>query len=97
MGSGDCAKIEEMAQEGRGDSAEVPKTGFCEEKKRFLKEFLDAIHELVEMQSQQTQAVIDGDPDFTRFDVLLHMAHDRKEQAKYALMAHIEAHRCEEA
>lgn len=44
---------------------------------------LNAIHELVEIQKQQTQAVIDGEPDFARFDILLHMARESKEAAKY--------------
>jgi len=38
--------------------------------------------------------VIEDDPDFCRFDILLHMAQDNKEQTKYALMAHVEAHGC---
>jgi hypothetical protein len=85
-----------MALEGRGDRVNLPGIGFCEEKNRLLKAFLAAIHELVETQKQQTQAVIDGDADFGRFDVLLHMAHERKDLAKYAWIAHVEAHHCEE-
>jgi|HubBroStandDraft_1064217.scaffolds.fasta_scaffold03437_9 hypothetical protein len=85
-----------MAQEGR-DRPNLPEIGFCDEKNRLLKEFVAATHELVEMQKQQTQAVINGDPDFARFDVLLHMVHERKDQAKYAWIAHVESHHCEEA
>jgi hypothetical protein len=70
--------------------------GFCEEKHRLIRDFLQAIHELNGLQKQQTQAVIDGDPDFSRFDVLLHLAQEKKDNAKYAWMAHVEAHRCEE-
>jgi hypothetical protein len=43
---------------------------------------------------QQTQALIDGDPEFSRFDVLIHEASEQKELAKYALIAHIESHHC---
>jgi hypothetical protein len=85
-----------MAKEEREGRAGVPETGFCEEKNRLAQDFLAAIHEFVEVQRQQTQAVIDGDSDFARFDVLLHMAHERKEQAKYAWIAHVESHHCEE-
>jgi hypothetical protein len=78
----------------------IPKIGFCEEKNRLLGEFLKAIREFTELQSQQTQAVIDaaanGDADFTRFDILLHMAQERKEGAKYAWIAHVEEHGCQE-
>jgi hypothetical protein len=83
-----------MAQEER---ANPPGLISCEEKNRLQKEFLAAIHDLVETQKQQMQAVIDGDSDFARFDVLLHMAHERKEHAKYAWIAHVESHQCEEA
>jgi hypothetical protein len=86
-----------MTQEGRKDDARFPETRFCKEKNRLLQELLSAIHELTEIQGQQTQAVINGDQDFARFDVLLHMAHERKEEAKYAWIAHVESHHCEEA
>ncbi len=69
--------------------------GFCEERKRLLDRFLEAIHELNELQSQQVQAVIDGDSDFNRFDLLLHMAQEKKESAKYDWIAHVELHCCE--
>lgn len=70
--------------------------GLCEAKHRLLNAFLAAIHELNDIQSQQTQAVIDGDPDFARFDVLIHAAQEKKDHAKYTWMAHVESHRCEE-
>ena len=85
-----------MGQERRPVAGRIPKIGFCQEKKRLQQEFLRAIHEFNELQSQQIQAVIDGDPDFNRFDILLHMALERKERAKYAWIAHVEAHHCEE-
>jgi hypothetical protein len=74
----------------------IPEIGFCEEKFRLRQEFLEAIHDLNILQSQQIQAVITGDAEFTRFDLLLHFAQQRKDRAKYAWMAHVEAHHCEE-
>jgi hypothetical protein len=74
----------------------IPAIGFCEEKNRLLRAFLEAIHELNALQSQQTQAVIDGDQEFSRFDVLLHVAQEKKDTAKYAWIAHVESHHCEE-
>lgn len=71
-----------------------PKAGYCEEKARLEDEFLKTIRELLVLHSQQTQAVIDGDPDFSRFDLLVHTATERKELAKYALIAHIDLHQC---
>ena len=73
----------------------IPEVGFCEEKNRLLNDFLRAIRELTALQNQQTQAVIDGDPDFSRFDLLLHLAQEEKERAKYAWIAHVESHGCE--
>ena len=75
---------------------QIPQIWFCEEKNRLLNELLQAIRELTTLQNQQTRAVIDGDRDFARFDVLLHVAQEKKEAAKYAWMAHVEKHHCEE-
>jgi hypothetical protein len=72
----------------------IPEIGYCEEKHRLLREFLNTIQELNAIQAEQTRAVIEGDDDFTRFDVLLHLAQERKDQAKYAWIAHVEEHRC---
>ena len=41
---------------------------------------------------QQSRALIDGEAEFSRFRLLLHLAHEKKDEAKYALIAHIEAH-----
>ncbi|HUB81386.1 MAG TPA: hypothetical protein VMB03_21445 [Bryobacteraceae bacterium] len=71
-------------------------SGFCEQKYRLLDDFLDAVRELNLLHTQQTQAVIAGDRDFTRFDILIFMAQEKKESAKYAWIAHIESHRCED-
>jgi hypothetical protein len=74
----------------------IPQIGFCEEKSRLLNEFLQASREMIALQNQQTQAVIQGDSDFPRFDVLLHLAQQRKEIAKYSWIAHVESHGCGE-
>jgi hypothetical protein len=72
----------------------IPETAYCEQKSRLLNEFLQAIRELNALQAQQTRAVIEGDQDFSRFDVLLHMAQEKKDTAKYTWMAHVEFHKC---
>ena len=74
----------------------APSSCFCEERYRLLGEFLRAVRELNHLHTQQTQAAIDGDGDFTRFDLLIYMAQERKDAAKYAWIAHVETHRCEE-
>jgi CheY-like chemotaxis protein len=70
--------------------------GICQERVRLSDELLSAIRELTELHSQQTRAVIESDPEFARFDDLIHFANERKEEAKYALMRHIGRHQCEE-
>ena len=67
----------------------------CHQKERLLSQFLTAIRELLAVQQEQLQAVISGDSDFGRFDVLLHLAVRRKQTAKYAYFSHVEAHGCE--
>jgi hypothetical protein len=68
--------------------------GFCEEKQRLLDGFLKATREMCALHKQQMEAVIEGDTDFSRFDVLIHLAQERKDRAKYAWIAHVESHRC---
>ena len=73
----------------------IPEVGFCQEKKRLLDEFLKAIQQIIAIHNQQTRAVIDGDPDFYRYDVMLYLAQEEKERAKYAWISHVDAHGCE--
>ena len=74
--------------------ASVPEIGYCEEKNRLQESFLKAIRQLTQLQEQQTRAVISGDTDFNRFDLLLHLAQEEKERAKYLWMMHVDAHGC---
>ena len=82
-----------MAQWGQ---RRIPEVGFCAEKHRLEDEFMTAIREIFGLLGQQSRALIDGDSEFSRFDLLLHFAHEKKDVAKYALIAHIESHHCEE-
>jgi hypothetical protein len=85
-----------MSLEETPKRAQIPGIGFCEEKNRLLDAFLEASRELLALQTQQIQAVIEGDPEFGRFDVLLHLAQEKKEAAKYAWIAHVDSHHCEQ-
>ena len=82
-------------KEGSGYGAR-PTFGFCAEKHRLREEFLHAIHDINSLLSQQIQAVIDGESDFNGFDVLIQIAQQKKDRAKYAWIAHVEIHHCEE-
>jgi hypothetical protein len=81
----------------RGARTHVPEIGYCEEKQALTDRLLVAIRELTLLHSRQTRAVIDNDQDFPRFDVLLQSAQERKDNAKYAWIEHVESHRCAES
>jgi hypothetical protein len=55
-----------------------------------------ASQEMIALQNQQTLAVIQGDSDCARFDVLLHLLQSMKEMAKYASIGHLESRGCGE-
>jgi hypothetical protein len=75
---------------GKGARSEIP---LCLEKRRLLEAFTEAVHEAMFLHQQQVADVINDD-DFSRFDVLLHMANEKKQQAKYAYLQHVEEHGC---
>ncbi len=76
------------------ERAELHKPGFCGIRQRLIDAFTDAVREMNVIESQQIQAVIEGDSDFSRFDLLLHYAQEKKDRAKYAWIAHVEFHGC---
>lgn len=63
---------------------------YCEEARRLLDVFGEAVHELVEIHQQQFDAIVQGDNDFNRFDLLIHMANEKKYTAK----THVAEHGC---
>jgi hypothetical protein len=81
-----------MTQESK--KQDFPTAPACEEKYRLIEEFLTSNHVLMNLQNEQVQAIIDQDPEFARFDDLIHMARENKDRAKYALMKHVEEHHC---
>jgi hypothetical protein len=67
---------------------------YCQEAKELLGSLGESIRELMTLHQQQFQELMDGDLDSTRFDDLIHMANQRKHEAKYAYISHLENHRC---
>jgi len=59
-----------------------------------MEDFLAAATDLVTVHNEQVQALIENDPEFSRFDLLIHLAAERKRKAKYAYIAHLEQHGC---
>ena len=74
------------------DKAEASR---CEERERLRDIFLAAIRNVAELQKQQTEALVQHDADFVRFDELIYMAGIAKDNAKYALLDHLSTHRCD--
>ena len=66
----------------------------CEEYCRLLDDFGVAVKELLHLHQAQFEAIIAGDLESNRFDLLIHMANEKKQEAKYAYMHHVEAHGC---
>jgi hypothetical protein len=77
--------------EGRQSSAPV---SYCDESRRLLEAFGETVQGLLILHEQQFLAIVDGDLDCHRFDLLIHMANEKKQQAKYAYMHHVETHGC---
>src|SRR5258708_34626742 len=66
----------------------------CDEHNRLLDEFGAAVQELLKIHQQQFLAIFEGDVECPRFDILIHMANEKKQWAKYAYMRHVESHGC---
>jgi hypothetical protein len=67
---------------------------FCEEGRRLLDLFGSSVQELLLLHEQQFLAVVEGDANANRFDLLIHHANEKKQNAKYAYMYHLEEHGC---
>jgi hypothetical protein len=67
---------------------------FCSESRNLLDAFGESVQELLMLHEQQFQSIVGGDSDSDRFDILIHMANERKHDAKYAYLHHLETHGC---
>jgi two-component system, chemotaxis family, response regulator Rcp1 len=69
----------------------------CEEHNHLLDKFGVAVQELLKLHEEQYQAIIEGDNESERFDLLIHVAGEKKQLSKYAYLRHVEAHGCSNA
>ena len=67
---------------------------YCQAARALLDDLSEAIRELIRLHEEQFQSLVGGDLDSTRFDPLIHMANERKNEAKYAYLHHLETHGC---
>lgn len=67
---------------------------YCQQARELLDALGEAIRDLIKLHEEQFQSLVGGDLDSTRFDALIHMANERKHEAKYAYLHHLETHGC---
>jgi hypothetical protein len=67
---------------------------YCEEARHLLDAFGETVQALVKLHEQQFLAIVEGDSTANRFDLLIHDANEKKQNAKYAYMTHLELHGC---
>lgn len=96
--SGEARSQAIMRIDDRSEGAARPFAGGgCEEHNRLLDAFGDAVQGLLELHEQQFRAIVEGDTECNRFDLLIHMANEEKQVAKYAYLRHVESHGCSKA
>lgn len=67
---------------------------YCQHAKELLEALRGAISDLIKLHEEQFHSLIGGDLDNTRFDPLIYVANERKHEAKYAYLHHLETHGC---
>jgi hypothetical protein len=84
-----------MCEEGAKQNGESQRsTGYCDIARQLLQAFGETVQAVVALHEQQFHAIVDGDPDAGRLDVLIHEANERKQNAKYAYLSHLHHHGC---
>ncbi len=84
-----------MCEEGAKQNGQSQRsTGYCETARQLLEAFGEAVQRVVSLHEQQFHAIVDSDPDAGRFDVLIHDANEKKQNAKYAYLNHLHRHGC---
>ncbi|HEX4229638.1 MAG TPA: response regulator [Bryobacteraceae bacterium] len=90
-------KREAISQDGEPAVAKGTSTSGsseCEEHRGLLDAFGAAVRELLKLHEDQFMAIAEGDGESNRFDLLIHMANEKKQLAKYAYLRHVELHNC---
>lgn len=67
----------------------------CGEARRLLDQFAEAATCVLQLLEQQSVAVLSGDLEANRFDLLIHQANERKQDAKYEYLHHLQTHGCD--
>jgi CheY-like chemotaxis protein len=86
-----------QAKSLRGSPGEIElasRRSGCEEHDRLLDQFGVAVRGIIELHEQQFLAIVEGDSECHRFDLLIHMANEKKQLAKYGYLRHVDEHGC---
>jgi hypothetical protein len=66
----------------------------CPEARVLLERYSEAVSESLMVLEIQFQSVIAADADSNRFDLIIHEANEKRENAKYAYLNHQHSHGC---
>ena len=66
----------------------------CETAKHLLEAFGEAVQSVLLLHEQQFVAIVEGDSNAARFDLLIHAAMETKQNAKYTYLHHLDQHGC---
>lgn len=67
----------------------------CNIAQHLLDQFAGSVKAVLQLLEKQFDAVVSGDPAANRFDLLIHEANERKQDAKYAYLRHLQLHGCD--
>lgn len=87
-------QVDTMRREPKRNIEPNPAFRVCEEARRLLDLFGAAVQDVVILHEQQFLAVVSGDGNAHRFDILIHEANEKKQNAKYVYLRHLEEHGC---
>ena len=74
------------------DASELSVPVLCDQCRRLLHDFYQAVREVTELHEQRSTAALDDDIHFRRFGLLIHTANEKKDLAKYAFLRHLGQH-----
>jgi len=78
----------------KSERSERSKNSVCSDAIRLLDLYSEAASQSLILQQAQFQAVVADDAESNRFDLLIHAANERKQNAKYLYLNHLHNHGC---
>jgi len=85
---------EYVCEEGTKKNESHKPPGYCDTARLLLEAFGEAVQHVVSLHEHQFHAILDGDANAGRFDVLIHEANEKKQNSKYAYLNHLHRHGC---